>query len=157
MGNIWLVPTPSLERNHTIKIIMWHPILDIGCTFYSLSPKLWWKSFSLHHASCHLLEWSILSLSNTILLWCVRNRMLHLDTSIFTILDEIRLDILTAIVRSEDLEFPPRLVLPDWFSTKGRKTLKRSKTSDLCFRKTQQYLEKSSMKVSAYLAWLMDI
>ena len=36
--------------------------------------------------------------------------MLHLDTCIFAILYELRLDILTTIVRSEDLEFPPRLV-----------------------------------------------
>ena len=37
--------------------------------------------------------------------------MLHMDTCIFTIMDEIRLDILSTIVISEDLEFPPRLVL----------------------------------------------
>ena len=37
--------------------------------------------------------------------------MLHLDTYIFAILDEIRLDILTTIFRSKDLDFPPRLVL----------------------------------------------
>ena len=37
--------------------------------------------------------------------------MLHMDTWIFTIMDEIRLDILIAIIRSEDLEFTPRLVL----------------------------------------------
>ena len=36
--------------------------------------------------------------------------MLHLNTHIFTILNELRLDILTTIVRSEDLEFPPKLV-----------------------------------------------
>ena len=37
--------------------------------------------------------------------------MLHLDTYIFAILDKVRLDILTTIVRFEDLEFSPRLVL----------------------------------------------
>ena len=36
--------------------------------------------------------------------------MLHMNTYIYTILNEIRLDILTTIVRYEDLEFPPRLV-----------------------------------------------
>ena len=36
--------------------------------------------------------------------------MMHINTYIFTILNELRLDILTTIVRSEDLEFPPRLV-----------------------------------------------
>ena len=36
--------------------------------------------------------------------------MLHLNTCIFTILNELKLDILTTIVISEDLEFPPRLV-----------------------------------------------
>ena len=35
---------------------------------------------------------------------------LHLTTCIFTILNELRLDIHTTIVRFEDLEFPPRLV-----------------------------------------------
>ena len=36
--------------------------------------------------------------------------MLHMTTYIFAILNELRLGILTTIVRSEDLEFPPRLV-----------------------------------------------
>ena len=111
MGHIWIVPTPSFERSNTIKLLMWNPILDIGYTFYSFKPKLWWKILSLHHISCHLLQWSVLSLEYTILLWCVRNIMLNLDTYIFTILDEIRLDILTTIFRSKDLDFPPRLVL----------------------------------------------
>ena len=36
--------------------------------------------------------------------------MILLNTYIFKILNEIRLDILTTIVIFEDLEFPPRLV-----------------------------------------------
>ena len=36
--------------------------------------------------------------------------MLHLNTCICTIINKLRLDILTTIIRSEDLEFPPRLV-----------------------------------------------
>ena len=36
--------------------------------------------------------------------------MMHLNTYIFTILNEIKIDILTTIVRSEDLKFPPILV-----------------------------------------------
>ena len=36
--------------------------------------------------------------------------MMHLNTFIFTILNEIKLDIVTTIVIFEDLEFPPRLV-----------------------------------------------
>ena len=43
-------------------------------------------------------------------MWCVRDRMLHLNACICTILIELRFDILTTIVRSKDLEFPPRLV-----------------------------------------------
>ena len=37
--------------------------------------------------------------------------MMHLDTYIFAIQYELRLDILSSIFISEDLEFPPRLVL----------------------------------------------
>ena len=37
--------------------------------------------------------------------------MLHLDTYIFVILDEFILDILTTILRYEDLEFSPIMVL----------------------------------------------
>ena len=37
--------------------------------------------------------------------------MLHMDACIFTIMDEIRLDILSIIIISEDIEFPSRLVL----------------------------------------------
>ena len=36
--------------------------------------------------------------------------MLHLNTCIYKILNELILDILTTIVGSEDFEFPPRLV-----------------------------------------------
>ena len=36
--------------------------------------------------------------------------MLHMNTCIFTIFNEIILDILTTIFRNEDVEFPPRLV-----------------------------------------------
>ena len=110
MGHIWLVPTPRFERSHTINMLMWHPILNIGYTFYILRPKLLWKIFILHHTSFQLFQCSVLSLRNTILLWRVRDRMMHLDTYIFEILDELRIEILTTIVRSKDLEFPPRLV-----------------------------------------------
>ena len=37
--------------------------------------------------------------------------MMHLDTHIFPMLNELRLDILSTIIKSKDLEFPPRLVL----------------------------------------------
>ena len=37
--------------------------------------------------------------------------MMHLDTFIFTIMDEIRLDILSTIFIAEYLEFPPRPIL----------------------------------------------
>ena len=73
--------------------------------------------------------------------------MLHLDTYIITILNELRLDILTTIVIYEDLESPPRLVL-----NQGSKDLEEVKKFRLVFRKyTQQYLENSSMKVNEYL------
>ena len=36
--------------------------------------------------------------------------MLHLNTCIFIILNELKLDIITTISRSEDLEFPPKQV-----------------------------------------------
>ena len=110
MGHIWLVPTPRFERSHAIKLFMRHPILDIICIVYKLILKLCWQIFILHYASCRLLQWFVLSLSNTILLWCVRDRILDMNTCIFTILNEIILDIITNIFRFEDLEFPPRLV-----------------------------------------------
>ena len=103
------------KRSHTIKLLMRNPIMDVGCIFYSLGPKLWWQSLSLHHVGRHLLQWPVLSLSNTIFIWCVRDRMLHLNIYIFTILNELGLDILTAIVRSEDIEFPPILVFNQGF------------------------------------------
>ena len=36
--------------------------------------------------------------------------MLHMNTYIFTILNELRLDILTTILKFEDLDSPPTLV-----------------------------------------------
>ena len=36
--------------------------------------------------------------------------MLHLDTCILAILDEIKVDILTTILKYDDLEFPPNLI-----------------------------------------------
>ena len=128
MGHIWLVPTPRFERSDSIKFLVRNPILDIGCTIYLFIPKIWWKFFRLHHTSCHLLECSILRLSNTILMRCVTNRMLHLDTFIFTIIDEIILDILTTIIISKDPDFPPRLVL-----NQGSKDLEEVKNFRLVF------------------------
>ena len=48
--------------------------------------------------------------------------MLHMDTHIFTIMDEIILETLTSIIIFEDIEFPPRLVL-----NQGSKDLKEVK------------------------------
>ena len=110
MGHIWLVPTPRFERSNSIKIIMRNPILDVGCTIYSFIPKTWWKSIRLQHTSSHLLEASILTLSHTILLKYLRNRVLHMDSCIFKIINEIKIYIFTTIIRYEDLEFPPRSV-----------------------------------------------
>ena len=111
MRHIWFVPTPSFKRSNYINLIVRHPILDLGCTFYSFNPKLWWKILKLQNTSSHVLEASILSLSHTILLRCVRNRVFYLHTYVFTIINELGLDIFTTIIRYEDLEFPPRLVL----------------------------------------------
>ena len=37
--------------------------------------------------------------------------MMHLDTCIIIIMDEIRLEIINTILKYEDLDFPPILVL----------------------------------------------
>ena len=110
MRHIRLVSTLIFERSDSIKMLVRNHIFYVGCIFYSFIPKNWCKSLRLHHTSVHLVERSIFPLSNTILLRCVGKIMFHLDTCIFTIMDELRLDILTTITRSEDLEFPPRLV-----------------------------------------------
>ena len=110
MRHMWFVPTPQFERSISINMLVRNLIIDVGCTFYNFIPKIWWQIFRLQHTSSHLLEDSILPLSDTILLRCVRNRVLHLDTCIFTIINEIRLEILTTIIIYEDLEFPPKLV-----------------------------------------------
>ena len=49
------------------------------------------------------------------------------------------------------------IFLPDGFSTEDLKILKKTKTSNLNWRKkTQQNLEKSAMKVRTYLALLKE-
>ena len=111
MRHIMLVPTPRFEMSESIKMLVRHPILDVGCTFYSFSRKHLWQILRLHHASGHLHERSILPLSNTILLRCLGNRVLHLDTCIFKILNNLIHDILTIIIISEDVEFSSGLVL----------------------------------------------
>ena len=144
MGHIWLVPTPSFKRSDSIKLIVRHPILDIGCIFYCFSPKLWWNFFILYHTSFHLLECSILPLNNTILLRCVGNRILHMDTCIFKIMDEIKLDILSIIIIYEYLEFPPKLVL-----NQGFKNLEEVKNFILEFKEVNSTVP---IKVKTYLA-----
>ena len=111
MRHIWLVSTRRFERSNSIKFLLRHPILDVGCTFNRFIPKIWWQSLKLQHTSSHLLETSILPLSHTILLRCAGNRVLHMDTYIFTIINEIILEIFSSIVIYKDLEFSPRLVL----------------------------------------------
>ena len=50
------------------------------------------------------------------------------------------------------------IFLPEVFSTDALNSMNLSKTSDFLFRKkTQVYLEKSSMKVSTYHETLMDV
>ena len=75
--HIKIVSTPSFKRSDSINMLLRHPIMDVGWTVYRFIPKLWWKCLRLHHASGHLLERSILSLINTILMRCVGNRVLH--------------------------------------------------------------------------------
>ena len=128
MRHIRLVSTPIFERSDSIKMLVRHPILDVGLIMYSFNQKFWWQSLRLHHTSYHVLETSILPLSNTILLRSVGNGVFHLDTCIFTILNKIILDIITTIIRSEDLEFPPRLVL-----NQGSKDLEEIKNFRLVF------------------------
>ena len=115
MRHIMLVPTPKFETSDSIKILVRYPILDVGCTFYSFSRKHLWQSLRLHNASGHLHERSILPLSNTILLRCLGNRVLHLDTCIFTILNKFIFDIFTTIIRSKDLDLSCRHVLNHGF------------------------------------------
>ena len=84
-----------------------HNLKWTSCLCYHL---LWWQIFGLHHACFHLLQWSVLPLCNTILVWCVGDRMLHLNTCICTIVNKLSLDILTTIFRPEYLEFSSTLV-----------------------------------------------
>ena len=130
MRHIWFVPIPSYKRSNFIKFIVRNTILDVGCTVYNFIPKFWWQILRLQHTSSHLLEASILPLSHIIMLRCVRNRVLYLDTCIFTILNEIRIYMHTTIIIYEDLNISSILVL-----NQGFKTMNRSKPSDLCLRK----------------------
>ena len=111
MRHIWFVPTLRFERGNSINLLLWNPIMDVGCTFYSFIPKLWWQSIILQHTSSHLLETYIVPLSHTILLRCVGNRVLHLNNCILKINNELILDIFTTMIRFEYLESPPILVL----------------------------------------------
>ena len=74
--------------------------------------------------------------------------MLHLNTYIFAILNELIIDILTTIVISKDLEFPPIFVF-----NQGSKDFEEVKNFRLMlWEVNQQYLKNSSMKVSEYLS-----
>ena len=64
-------------------ILMWIWFLIICNTIYVFIPYLRLQTLSLHCASCHLFHSSILALYNTILMWCVGHRMLHLDVKFF--------------------------------------------------------------------------
>ena len=61
--------------------------------------------------------------------------MLHLDTFIFTIVNELKLDIRTTIIRSQDLELPPILVLNQVFEN-----LEEVKNSRLEFKEVNPTL-----------------
>ena len=111
MRHIKIVPTSRFERSDSINMLVGYPILDVWCTVYSLMPKIWWQSIRLQHASGHLLQRSIIPLGNTILLRYVGNRVLHIDTCIFTILNKIMLEIHTIIIISKNLGISSRLVL----------------------------------------------
>ena len=68
MGHVWHVPTPRFKRSHTIKLLMRHPILDVGCIFYSLmldqgpaateeatslaDRQFWWREDNIELRNC---------------------------------------------------------------------------------------------------------
>ena len=72
--------------------------------------------------------------------------MLHLNTCIITILNEIKLDILTTIFRSEDLEFPPRLVF-----NQGSKDFKEVKNSRLMLQEVNPTIPKKLIYEGQYI------
>ena len=74
--------------------------------------------------------------------------MLHMNTYICTILNELRLDILTTIFRFEDLEFPPRLVFNQIL-----KDFEEAKNFRLVFQEVNPAIPgKVINKVNAYFA-----
>ena len=128
--NIGLVTTPSLIWIFSIQCFVWRSVLNILIMFDSFNPYITIKILFFHHTGSHLLEIHVLALYNTIMLWCVGNRMLHLDATFFTNLFQILIEYSLPLSVLRTL-----ILFPHAFSTKALYTLKVSKTSDFSLRK----------------------
>jgi len=59
-------------------------IHDVYWSCYFLNPILIWKKIGCQHIVCHFHESSILSLCNTIFLWCIQHSELFVNIMNFT-------------------------------------------------------------------------
>lgn len=128
---------PSFHWSHILNCLMRHPVLNVISTINCFSPKIRCQVLGMNHA-----------ISHTILLRGVWNKILMKNAMFFAkILKCLANIFLPLSVRSFLMEHE------DCFSRRALNVLKVAKTSLLCLRKyTQEYREKSSIKVNAYLA-----
>ncbi len=81
MRYIGLFTSPSFLWGLWLKNFHWALILDVNHRVHLLGPKLQVKSLCTNHASITFHDGPIGSFCNSILLWCVRNTCLSLDST----------------------------------------------------------------------------
>ena len=79
------------------------------------NPYIRLQILGFNHTGFHLLERRILPLCHTILMWCVGDRMLHLDATLFTKVLQILAHILFTIISIKQFDLIPTLILNKGF------------------------------------------
>ena len=107
--------TPNFFWCHPLNNLVRYSILNIVCTPYHFSPKLWAKASCMNHTICHLFQGTIFPFSNTILLWTIRHCMLQLNTFSGTIVFKSVADVLSTIVCPQTFDRLSRLFFNQGF------------------------------------------
>ena len=115
MRNIGLVTTPRLKLSFSLQLFVWRYFLNICSIIYSFVPYIRIQIIFFHHSCSHLLERPVLPLCHTIFLWCVGDRMLHLDATFFTDFLQNIFHILFYIINPKDFDLSPTSILNHGF------------------------------------------
>ena len=148
MRKHYLFTALNLLRKFELHGNWWSSIYQVRCSANSISPKSLWQSNMQPHTPGTLIESSVHALSHTILLWCPRNSLLHLDSMCNTILTKPSIYVLSSFVWPQIFYFHTCFCLKQ-----GLPLLKSFKNIRFIFQKINLYLSTWVINESDVVPW----